>query len=158
MVLTNSLTGGGAERSMNLVSNELFNRGWPIVLVPINRSDLDLITPLCEIFSLNREWRGNLFDTLSAIRKLDNLVDEWEPDIIILNCDLPELFGATLRHRKRLVFVEHSSFPWGKRALLGKIVRRILLLRGATPIAVSSHLRIWPKGQIPSCVLQNPLR
>ena len=36
MVVTNSLAGGGAERSMNLLVNELASRGMALSLVPIN--------------------------------------------------------------------------------------------------------------------------
>lgn len=157
MIVTNSLTGGGAERSMNLVSNELTRRGWPIALVPINSSDSDLITPICEVFPLHRQWRGSVFNTLSAIRKFNQVARAWKPDVIILNTDLPELFGALLFRKQLLLIVEHSNLAWAQRVRFGKIVRKILSLRAGVWIAVSSHLRIWPSGQSPRAVLQNPL-
>lgn len=157
MIVTNSLTGGGAERSMNLVSNELTKRGWPIALVPINSSEPDLIAPTCEIFATNRQWRGSLFGTISALVKFNRAVYSWKPNVIILNTDLPELFGALLFRKQVLVVVEHSSTPWINRVRLGKVVRRILSRRGALWVAVSSHLQIWPTRQSPLAVLQNPL-
>lgn len=157
MIVTNSLTGGGAERSMNLVSNELTSRGWPIALVPINSSEPDLVTPTCEVFPLNRQWRGSVFNTLSSIVKFNRLVRSWKPDVIVLNCDLPELFGALLLEKKLLVVVEHSNIAWAKREGFGKLVRTILSRRRVVWVAVSSHLRIWPNGSSPQTVLQNPL-
>lgn len=157
MFVTNSLTGGGAERSMNLVSNELTKRGWPIALVPINASEADLVTPACEIFPLNRHWQGNIFNTSSAILKFNKVVKSWKPDVIVLNCDLPELFGVFLNRRLKIVVVEHSNLAWSQRVRLGKLVRKILSRRKAVWVAVSSHLRIWPDGHVPRAVLQNPL-
>lgn len=157
MIVTNSLTGGGAERSMNLVSNELMKRGWHVALIPINLSESDLITPTCEVFPLNREWRGSIFNTLAAIIKFNKVVRSWKPDVVILNCDLPEFFGAFLLHKQAIVVVEHINFPWLNRVQFGKVVRKILSARGAVWVAVSSHLGIWPSGELPHAVLQNPL-
>jgi glycosyltransferase involved in cell wall biosynthesis len=157
MIVTNSLTGGGAERSMNLVSNELARRGWPVALVPINSSMPDLVTPTCEIFCLNRHWRGNAINTLSAFVKFNQLVCSWKPDVIILNCDLPELFGALVIGTPSLVVLEHSNIAWANRMKLGKGVRRILSIRDAIWVAVSSHLKIWPNGRLPKSILQNPV-
>lgn len=157
MFVTNSLTGGGAERSMNLVCNELLHRGWPIALVPINRSEPDQIIPDCLVFPLHRQWHGSLKSSIRAIWRFHKAVHEWNPDIIILNCDLPEMFGATLLSKRKLVAVEHSPIPWIKRVPLGKLVRRILTFRRVTWASVSSHIDIWPQRGAPHAVLQNPL-
>jgi glycosyltransferase involved in cell wall biosynthesis len=157
MIVTNSLTGGGAERSMNLVSNELFRRGWPIALVPINYSPADQVIPKCEVFPLERRWRGKTLDTFYAIWKFQRLTRKWRPDFIVLNCDLPELFGAIVCGKHRLIVVEHASYPWSQRLRLGRFVRKILEYRKVIWIAVSSHLTIWPKDKKPVSVLQNPL-
>lgn len=157
MFVTNSLTGGGAERSMNLVSNELTKRGWSIALIPINAGEADLVTPTCEVFPLNRHWQGNIFNTFSAIQKFNKVVKSWKPDVLVLNCDLPELFGALLTRRQQIVVVEHSNLAWSQRVRLGKLVRKILSRRKAVWVAVSSHLGIWPDGHVPRAVLQNPL-
>ena len=157
MIVTNSLTGGGAERSMNLVCNELTKRGWAISLVPINSSPADQVTPICEVFPLERPWRGSFVHTIYAMQKFNKIIRLWKPDAIVLNCDLPELFGATQIRNHNLVLLEHASNPWASRASLGKIVRRILTLRKVNLVAVSSHLTIWPSGRKPSAVLQNPV-
>jgi len=157
MIVTNSLTGGGAERSMNLVGNELTKRGWTVALVPINSGEPDLVAPLCQVFPLYRDWQGGFFNTLVTILKFNMLVRYWKPNFIIMNCDLPELFGAILLRRARFIVVEHTSRPWASRQHLGKIIRRILALRRTCWIAVSAHLRIWPTNNIPHYVIQNPL-
>jgi glycosyltransferase involved in cell wall biosynthesis len=157
MIVTNSLTGGGAERSMNLVSNELTKLGWQVALIPINAGDPDLIAPTCEIFPLNRQWRGSFIGTLRAVTNFNRIVSSWNPDIVVLNCDLPELFGALLLRKRRLVVVEHSSLAWATRPLFGKVIRKILRMRQAVWIAVSSNLKIWPNGASPRDVIQNPL-
>jgi len=157
MIVTNSLSGGGAERSMNLLSNELTKRGWQVLLIPINSGPNDRVAPICEVFPLNRRWKDGFLGTATALKKFHRIVKLWDPDILVLNCDLPELFGAFLFGNNNLVAVEHSSFPWNQRQMLGKIVRKILLFRKVTWVAVSNHLNIWPSKSLPSKVLQNPL-
>ena len=155
MIVTNSLSGGGAERSMNLLSNELTKRGWPVSLVPINSGEPDQVVPVCAVFPLHRKWNGSIKNTVVAFWKFNKLVSSWQPDVIVLNCDLPELFGALLFGKHNLVALEHASQPWGQRKPLGKIVRRILKFRKTTWAAVSTHLTIWPSQDRPNAVLQN---
>ena len=157
MIVTNSLTGGGAERSLNLVANELTARGWTIALVPINSGPSDLVNPICEVFGLERKWQGGLLETLRATRKFNKVVGSWDPEIIVLNCDLPELFGAFLYSTRILVAVEHINRPWAGRIQLGKFVRYMLKKRNVTWVAVSSHLTIWPNEQVPQAVLLNSI-
>lgn len=157
MVVTNSLTGGGAERSMNLLCNELTRRDWTISLVPINDSPPDKITPCCEVFPLKRDWRSGVKNTSLAFFAFYRVVKTWKPDLIILNCDLPELFGVMLPRKQKLVVIEHASNPWGNRVHLGKLVRKILKIRKARWVAVSSHLTIWPGKYKPHVFLSNPL-
>ena len=157
MIVTNSLTGGGAERSMNLVCNELDRRGWEVSLVPINSSAEDQVIPICEIFPLRRQWKGGVVSTFLAYIKFNQIVRTWKPDVIVLNCDLPELFGALTFGRKCLVVLEHASVPWGHRPLLGRAVRQILALRKTTWAAVSTHLNVWPTSKKPYAVLDNPI-
>jgi glycosyltransferase involved in cell wall biosynthesis len=157
MIVTNSLTGGGAERAMNLVANELTERGWTISLVPINSSPPDQVIPVCEVFNLERKWKDGLYGTFMAISKFNRLVRLWRPDVIVLNCDLPELFGATLSGKHNFIVLEHTSKPWSNRTFFGRIVRRLLRIRKVTWAAVSQHLRIWPFGFKPQVVFQNPI-
>lgn len=155
MIVTNSLSGGGAERSMNLLSNELTKRGWPVLLVPINSGTQDQVVPECDVIPLERKWNGSFVNTIAALWNFNKVVSSWHPDVIVLNCDLPELFGATLFGKHNLIALEHTSKPWGQRKILGKIVRRVLRLRKTTWAAVSTHLSIWPTSEKPLAVLQN---
>jgi glycosyltransferase involved in cell wall biosynthesis len=98
-----------------------------------------------------------LLGTLASILKFNKVVRAFDPTVIILNCDLPELFGSLLLTKRTLVVLQHSSKPWDTRVTLGRIIRRILKLRNTVWIAVSSHLTIWPFGSSPNAVLTNPL-
>jgi len=157
MIVTNSLTGGGAERSMNLVCNELTKRGWPVSLVPINSGLPDKVIPLCEVFPLDRPWKAGVLRTTASILRFNQLVKSWNPDIIVLNCDLPELFGVFLLGKRRVVAIEHATNPWTNRLKMGKFVRNVLALRKVTWAAVSTHLTIWPQKKKPVAVLRNPV-
>ena len=157
MLVTNSLTGGGAERSMNLIANEMTRRGWSIALVPVNSSPPDQVVPTCEVFPMNRKWRGNPANLIATLWKFQKIVKSWKPDVLVLNCDLPEFIGALSYGGRNIVVVEHSTFPWVKRKKLGKVIRAILLRRNAKWIAVSEHLKVWPDDRVPLMVIPNPL-
>jgi glycosyltransferase involved in cell wall biosynthesis len=157
MIVTNSLTGGGAERSMNLLSAELSKRGWKVFLVPINAGIPDLINPNCEILPLNRRHEGNFLQTMTSIVRFNRIVLAKKPEVIVLNCDLPELLGALLIRFRKVIAVEHSSIPWIKRPKLGRFVRQLLRFRRVTWVAVSDHLSIWPNSEKPRLVLQNSI-
>jgi glycosyltransferase involved in cell wall biosynthesis len=159
MVVTNSLTGGGAERSMNLVCNILAQRGWPVTLVPINLGPPDSVEPICDVYPIGRKWRGGIVDTLSAIYRFAQISRRLDPKIVVLNCDLPELFGAVVKRGSRVVILEHSSYSWSHRRSIGWIVRNYLDSRKAIWTAVSPHLNpIWPTGKVPKAILQNPVK
>ena len=129
IVITNSLTGGGAERSMNLVTNGLSKREFNVYLVPINAGPEDLVVNLAPVYSLNRRWRGGIAETVKAFIALQVFIRRIKPDALILNCDLPELFGALTLSRVKLIGVEHANFPWENRKQFGRVVRGILRRR-----------------------------
>lgn len=156
-VVTNSLTGGGAERAMNILVNEFHSERMNVVLIPVNSSPQDLISVRCPIFPLNRVWQSGLVSILVATIKFNGLVRKLQPSIVILNTDLPEFLGAFLFQRTKLIVVEHSSNPWSKRKLLGKLVRKALKFKNSEWVSVSSHVKIWPKSQNPKIVIENSL-
>jgi glycosyltransferase involved in cell wall biosynthesis len=157
MIVTNSLTGGGAERSMNLVANEMMKRGQSVALVPINTGPSDHVIPTCDVFPLGRKWRSGFSETICALWKFNSLVRKWKPDLVVLNCDLPELFGALLLSPQKLMAVEHINHPWITRKFFGRLVRKILKMRKTSWAAVSTHLTIWPEKEIPIGILLNPI-
>lgn len=158
MIITNSLTGGGAERSMNIISREMHKRGWPVLLVPINSGPNDLIETECSIAKLDRIWKSGAAQTFFSYMKFQKVVREWRPDCLIINTDLPEFYAALTPGKQMKVIVEHSPFAWSTRRSLGRIIRFIFSIRGHTKlVAVSSHLTFWGISDREVTVIQNPI-
>lgn len=157
VIVTNSLSGGGAERAMNILANELHRLNHEITVIAINSSSPDSISLDCKLIEMGRQWRGSLADTLKSLIIFRKEIKGIEPDIVILNCDLPEFYGAITRLRTKIIAVEHVNYPWKNRELLGKIIRLILRVKKTTWVTVSNHLRIWPKNYSPNRVISNPI-
>lgn len=159
-VVTNSLTGGGAERAMNLLCSEISQQNqsnFQITLVPINQGPRDLVEPNCRVIQIGRKWRGTFSNTLFSYLKFVSLVVREKPKVIILNCALPEVFACFIPVKTSFVVVEHSRNPWLGRESLGLVVRRILKLRKSTFIAVSAHLKVWSLPEIKTRTIPNPI-
>lgn len=156
MFVTNSLSGGGAERATNILVNALQDSGTKVSLIAINHSAKDLIEPNCQVFELNRPWNGGLGTVVKAYFSTQSAIWKWKPDVLVLNCDLPEFLGSMTIGKHSLVAVEHATYPWVKRLTLGRIIRRILAGRKTKWVAVSDHLDIWENETIPK-VIKNPI-
>jgi glycosyltransferase involved in cell wall biosynthesis len=154
-IVTNSLTGGGAERAMNLAANALDEAGVEVVLIPINTSAEDLIKVFPKVTPVGRDPKSGIFAFLRVISQFRDIIKLENPDLIFLNCDLPELLGLTLSFRHKLVVIEHANPPWSNRILLGRFTRLIHKIRGTKFVAVSGHLRIWPFDLIPQAIFPN---
>ena len=104
-IVTNSRTGGGAERAMNTLARELSNNPeFELLLIPINSGPDDLIDPKCRIVSIERTWRGSLLDSVKSYVKFQQVIRKFNPDVVILNCDLPEfLFALTISKAKVII-------------------------------------------------------
>ena len=158
LIVINSESGGGAERSMNLLASSLILRGVHVEIVAVNNGEADLFKPSCPIYLLNREWKGGLFSTISAAIKLRKLVNHVRPNISILNCELPELLWLGVRKKEKFIIVEHTTRPWNNRRLLGFIVRSILNFYAIGWVTVSRNGRIWPLNRMPIEVIPNPIQ
>ena len=143
LFLTNSLSGGGAERAINIAVNELSKKGISVGLLVVNDGPQDLYAPKVPTFEIKRKWQGGLFSMLFAFLKSYFLVARLKPKVLILNCDLPEFMGAFIFGPWKLVVVEHATKPWSNRLTLGKLVRRILSIRRSSWVVVSDHLKPW---------------
>ena len=143
LIVTNSLTGGGAERAMNLLCNQLFSMGIDVKLLTVNSGDPDLILPMCETHSLNRRYDSGIFQFFATLIKFHLKVYKLSPDVLVLNCDLPELLGSLLLKHQKLIVVEHSNPAWVTRTTLGLFVRRLLSHRKILWLVVSKHLKVW---------------
>lgn len=154
-IVTNSVGGGGAERAMNLLSNELTDRRYSTTLVPINNGVEDSVSIKCQVSYVGRNPTAGLFSTWKSLTKFVKLVSSNNPDFILLNCDLPELFGLFIKSGPNLFIIEHSNPAWTTRPIIGRLVRNIHKLKGTKFLAVSSHLTIWPNGEKPWRIVNN---
>ena len=157
MFVTNSLSGGGAERATNILVNALTDLGLQVSLVAVNSSARDLIEPKCQTFELRREWQGGFVSVLVAYFKLQSVIWKWKPNYLVLNCDIPELLGSLSLGKHKLIAVEHATFPWINRIRLGKVTRKILSARNTKWVAVSKHLKIWGVEKHPDIAIHNAM-
>ena len=153
--MVNSVSGGGAERAMNLLGNQLLNSGIEISLFAANDSPPDLVVPNFPIISGHRALKSGLSESIPMIRIFRQIVIANKFDWIILNCELPELLGIFAPLSAKLVLVEHNERPWLGRSMLGVLVRGILAARKAIKVSVSPHTPIWPKKRIPHFIIPN---
>jgi glycosyltransferase involved in cell wall biosynthesis len=157
-IITNSRTGGGAERAMNTLARELSkNPRLELVMIPINAGPDDLINPECHIFDINRTWRGTLVDSFKAYLRFQLLIHRLRPDVVILNCDLPEFLFTFTFSRAKVIVVDHSTKSWENRPFIGKLIW--LRLRGRTSTVVRVSNRIATRNPVPKSdlVIPNPL-
>lgn len=156
-IITNSLTGGGAERSMNLLANELFYLGFDVTLIPVHLGEIDQVAINCNVVNLSP---GSSMSILGILRKLGGLYLAFisiRPEIILVNCELPELLVTLQPGRFKIICIEHSDNSWVRRSLLGKLVRFILSLRGAKWVVVSQKLQIRFLPKVISTHIPNPI-
>lgn len=140
MVVTNSPSGGGAERTMNNLVNLLHANEIEVSIFPINHGDLDWIEPICEVVTPVRNWKAGLIPTIYSFFAFRSRVTKINPTLVIANCELPELYSVFLPLRIKLVFVEHTSSPWRNHRFLGFLIRSLARLRGTDWVLVSDHL------------------
>ena len=144
LIVSNSITGGGAERSMRIVNSELNKKGVESLLLCLNNSDSD-VAKAGEVI-LNRAWKEGLPGTIKNFLEFMKILISQKPTTVIANCELPELFVALAPVRmKNLICVEHTSLPWAGRRSLGKAVRLLLILRRPSWVTVNRNQDgIWP--------------
>lgn len=153
MILTNSVSGGGAEISMGRLHQSLMDLGVNTTLCAIN-SEIDKSVTQPEIFVVGREWKTGIKGTLLSLLVFRKHLLLQKPDLIIANCELPELYIAiTAPWRLPIVTVEHTSRPWLGRKCLGVVVRLVLHLRRTRWVTVSrGQTKIWPYASMPEYI------
>ena len=144
LIISNAISGGGAERSMRILNAELNNKNYSSILVCLNKSDND--APFSSELILNRKWKTSLIGTLHNFSEFVKVCKTIQPDALIVNCELPELYTAISPFKPReIICVEHTSKPWADRRMLGRVVRLILLFRKARWVTVNrTESRVWP--------------
>lgn len=153
-ILLNSLSGGGAEKAMKVLSLEL-SKLQDLVIIGINKSKSDGIPIISEHYEIERHNRSNLFHTLLAMLKFFHLIRRVKPTHIIVNCALSELFSLLAPASCKLVVVEHVNPAWEGRRILGYCVRKILANKASKLVAVSSHLIFSHSSRSIDLVLEN---
>ena len=144
LIVTNSLSGGGAESSMRLINNHLHRSGADSTLLALNKTEGSR-TGAAEI-ELGRKWKSGPVQTMSNFIDFYRILKAQKPDSIVVNCELPELYVAFAPIKiTRLICVEHTTQPWAGRKVLGIIVRTVLFIRKSTWVTVNkSQMTIWP--------------
>ena len=155
--ITNSLTGGGAERAISNLINSLDTDRFEISLIPINAGEKDKIVAKCHVHPLNRPHNGSIKSIIVSAVKLQIQIFRLRPKYLILNCALPELIGALTFGKHKLITVEHSRIPWSGRENLGRVTRRILKLRKSRWVVVSSDLQIWSLEKVETITIPNAM-
>jgi hypothetical protein len=143
LFLTNSFSGGGAERAINIAVNEIAKKNVSVGLLVINDGPQDLFAPKVPTFEVKRKWQGGAISIIIAFIKTYFIVIRIRPKMLVLNCDLPEFLGAFLFGPWKIVAVEHVPKPWSDRLALGRIIRKVLRLRKTSWVVVSEHLSPW---------------
>jgi len=157
LIVTNSRSGGGAERSMNILAQSFHEIGLNVHLISVNAGDFDLIRPKCIDINLDRSSTAGFLETLEIALKLRSLVVKYTPDAILLNCDLPELLGLLTPLRKKIFIIEHTSVPFFNRRKLGFFIRWCHRLRGSSFVAISLDSTIWPFRRPPHFIVKNSM-
>lgn len=146
LIISNSISGGGAEKSMRLINQELNLCGTNSALVCLNNSGADIGSD-SEII-LERAWKSGLIGTLINFLNFRKVLKKLNPTTVIANCELPELYAALAPLRgTNLICVEHTSLPWAGRRLQGALIRLILQAKHASWVTVNrNQVGIWPTG------------
>ena len=123
-IVSNAISGGGAEKSMLALHQSFLKSGMKSSLIALNQSINPQTVP--HVTELNRKWKSGLINTWSNYLDFKKLVKTIDPDVLILNCELPELYGAMLSHKCKIICVEHTTKPWKGKKILGIFVRLLL--------------------------------
>jgi len=153
-IVSNATSGGGAEKSMLALHKEFINVGLKSNLIALNKYQLSINIP--NVIILNRRWKSGYKSTVSNYFKFKKIIKDINPDILILNCELPELYGSLLNFNGRIICVEHTTIPWHGKRNLGKVVRILLRIKHVKWVTVIKGKKdIW-FGKEASSYIPNP--
>jgi glycosyltransferase involved in cell wall biosynthesis len=155
--VSNSLSGGGAERSINTLANELISYDYDVTQIVLNNSAQDLVKNLAHLVEIKREWKAGIFSTFFRFMIFNFYLIKLKPKILILNCELAELYGAFSFFSGKIIAVEHTPKPWKDREKIGLLVRWVLRARRASWVKVSSLIQIWPYKNKTATTIENPI-
>lgn len=161
LIISNSLSGGGAEESAFCLFETLQEHsGFEVFLCTVNRgADRSIRETLKDNYiPMAREHRAGMLETFKTIIQFQRILKTYQPGILIANCELPELLVAMTKQSKAItICVEHTTKPWENRRILGSLVRFILWRRNCNWVTVnSSQRKIWWAKQYPHFI-PNPV-
>lgn len=146
VIVSNALSGGGAEKSMMALHQSFLKNGIRSNLIALNQSSVLQPTPF--VTTLNRKWKSGSIFTFRNFLNFRDLLESIDPELLIINCELPELYGAMLRSRRKIICVEHTSRPWNRKKFLGFAVRSVLKFKKAKWVTViKGQQKIWLAGK-----------
>jgi glycosyltransferase involved in cell wall biosynthesis len=141
-IVSNAISGGGAEKSMLALHQSFLKSGMKSNLIALNQSIHSQAVP--HVTELNRKWKSGLIGTWINYLDFKKSIKTLNPDILILNCELPELYGAILSHQCKIICVEHTTKPWTGKKLLGFFVRLLLRFKKVDWVTVvTTQEKIW---------------
>lgn len=145
MIVSNAISGGGAEISMRRLLDSLTTLGIDVTLCAINQDERNDRSTL-GITVIGRMWGAGWRETIENLIKFRRHLTLQNPDLLLVNCEIPELYAAFVAPWDvQIMAVEHTSRPWNGRRSLGYVVRTILHLRRTEWITVSrNQTEIWP--------------
>lgn len=143
MFVANSASGGGAELASRILCAKLNSPEFPCSYVAINDWPDDGVVFTSDLIRIGRRYKGNIINLGISALKFYLVVRKRKPDILVLNCELPELFSLIAPSSCKRIVVEHTSKPWIRLRLLGFIVRRRLTHLQTTWVTVSKDGEIW---------------
>jgi glycosyltransferase involved in cell wall biosynthesis len=158
LTLVNSTHGGGAENTMYALHNYFNQNDWDSTLCALNKSGNLFVPNDKKTIQLNRQWSGGIISTVKNYLEFRAIYKTFSRAIILVNCELPELFMALKRQNfSHIIVIEHTSRPWNNRRFLGIVVRGILKIRGTRWVTVnSSQSSSWPFNE-PVIHIPNPI-
>lgn len=142
VIVSNATNGGGAEKSMAALHRSFLNSNIQSSLVTLNTNANTEV--IIDSFALDRKWNSGLGKTLQNFIEFSRLIKKLNPQVLILNCELPELYGAILKFNGIIICVEHSTKPWKGRKALGLAVRLALAIKQVKWVSVvNNQKRVW---------------
>jgi glycosyltransferase involved in cell wall biosynthesis len=146
-IVSNALTGGGAEISMYALHKTFLSQGFDCNLIALNESDANLLGP--NSVCLNRRWKSGIFSTIGNYLQFRKVINCIKSDFLILNCELPEFFGSLTRFKGKIIGVEHTTMPWIGRRNLGRVVRTLLKFKKTVWVSVvKGQEKVWFGNQV----------
>ncbi len=124
--------GGGAEKTVQELHLALLERGHESKIACIDPDFLSGSRNLQSEYVLNAKRKRGLGRIIVSAIALNQILEDYAPDILQVNCEAPELVTALSRwqkYAKHLVVTEHSSSPWRQAPFLGLYIRRFSSLR-----------------------------